>query len=332
VIWFAARLGPHRWSRPKNRLLILMYHRVLPPFDRRCEIEQPGMIVHPENFERQIRILKEYFDVVRLSQWLRTAAAGSTLPARACAITFDDGWADNYEYAFPIVVRHSTPCTVYLVSDMVGSKSTFWPEALARCIQLLSTHPERSRLWQHENARWVLELEPTLLKADSLDRYQIDTVINSAKNTFTDNELRRMTSCLEAMIDSESRNNGSSILNWDQVSEMHDSGLVEFGSHTRAHTRLLPDLSHSVLQHEIVQSKAIIEKRLNAPVDLFCYPNGDTSPAAVDLVRSNYAGAVTTKSGWNSPDSDPILLHRVGIHQGNSYNETAFLARLSGWV
>jgi len=231
-----------------------MYHRVLPPFDIRCETEQPGMIVQPENFDRQVRILKNHFDVVRLGQWLKSAAAGAALPARACAVTFDDGWADNYEYAFPVLMRHEIPGTIFLVSDMVGSKSTFWPETLARCIRLLSMHPQRSGLWKHESARWILDFEPTLSNADSVDKYQVDSVINAVKNKFTDNELRRMASRLEAMIDSEPGDNGSSMLNWNQVSKMKDSGLVEFGSHTRTHTASLCCEMRSLSQKRSLKS------------------------------------------------------------------------------
>ncbi len=79
------------------------------------------MIVTPDSFRQQLRIIKQLFTVMPLSEWSRRQAEGKPLPQRACAITFDDGWRDNFEYALPILQQEQTPATVFAVAGMIGT-------------------------------------------------------------------------------------------------------------------------------------------------------------------------------------------------------------------
>ena len=67
-------------------------------------------------------------------------------------------------------------------------------------------------------------------------------------------------------------------------------------------------------------------------IDLFCYPNGETSSAAIDWVRRYYLGAVTIRSGWHTTADDPFLVRRIMLHEDVSRTRESFLARLSGWL
>ena len=76
----------------------------------------------------------------------------------------------------------------------------------------------------------------------------------------------------------------------------------------------------------------VFEDLCGQAIDLFCYPNGETSPEAIDLVRRHYLGAVTTLRGWHNASGDPHLIRRIGVHEDVSNARDPFLERLSGWL
>ena len=181
--------GPHRYAGKSPRLLVLMYHRILPVTDIRCRLEEPGMIVTPESFRLHLQTLREYFDMVKLSDWLERRANGDTLPARACAITFDDGWADNHEFAYPILQAENTPATIFLVSDMLGTKRVFWPERLAEMVSRLTELPSAD--WSRDELSWLRSMvKDYTFDGQTPSREQLSSIIASVK-VLSDTEIHR---------------------------------------------------------------------------------------------------------------------------------------------
>jgi len=303
-----------------------MYHRVLPEDDARCVAEQPGMWVSPVTLDLHLRVLREHFELVHLDDWLSDRVAGRDLPRRACAITFDDGWRDNFEFAFPILRRHRVPATIFLVSDFVGGVYTFWPNQLMAALRAVSSALE-VRAWPGPLASVLAA------KLPSAGRWPpgpevLDHAIGSCKQAFSDEQMRDWLSALGSAEVKGRRD----LLDWAEIHEMAHSGLVRFGSHSRRHTRLLESLDSASVNDEVAGSRKALEAHLERRVTLFCYPNGDLSGRAEAQVRSEYLGAVLTAPGWNTRLSDPHRLRRVGVHDGIAMHSEGFLARLAGWV
>lgn len=315
----AAGFGQHRYSSASPHLWVLMYHRILPTDDERYALEEPGMIVTPETFRQHLQILKSLFEVMPLSEWLARRRQGLTLPARACAITFDDGWLDNYQFAFPILQEQNTPATLFAVSHMIGTRRQFWPNRLARVLSL-------------KNSAFLPGLDdlPCISSATSLTREWLAQIIVQLKqlsDAELDDRLKKAEDSLNL-----SPEPAPALMDWSHVREMQNSGLIEIGSHTCNHFRLQASLPKEILAREIRDSARMIEEQTGQPASLFCYPNGDTCADAVELVGKQYQGAVTTRRGINNSATPATELLRIGIHEDIGNTPTQFEARLSGWL
>lgn len=316
-------MGPERFqNQEENNLLILMYHRVLPENHPDRRLEQPGMYVSPETFRLHMQILKSRFELVKLGEWVRRAKDGKALPGFACAVTFDDGWRDNYEYAYPILKEYAVPATIFVVSRFIGTRYSFWPNRLMRMINN-ATAGERIRFSKSFGSGW---LEFSLPETGELSQAQLDGLVEKCK-AIPEGEL------LDWLREREpGLTHGVDMMDWDQLKDMQANGLVDIGSHTCRHKRLVEGLDAALMQTEIEDSKAEIQEKLNVSIDAFCYPNGDYTQDAVECVRRNYAFACTTQLGWNTRNSDFIRLKRIGVHEDIAADHHAFLARLSGLI
>jgi len=323
----ASRFGPQRRTSRSPRLWILMYHRILPAEQAAAEGEEPGMYVTPETFANHLRWVRECLHVVRLGEWVQRVQTGEIVPANACAITFDDGWRDNVEHALPLLVESNTPATVFAVSHMVGTTGQFWPNRLSRLLDQRGEAVLSDPAWG-----WLQQLAASLpgglrsaltsAEARSALIHRCKQLSDALLNQRLD-ELERRPPALPPP--------PRSLMNWEELRTMMDTGLVEIGSHSCHHYRLGPELSTEITQREIIASQKRLEAELGRPIPLFCYPNGDYTASAAVQVAKHYQAAVTTQRGINTADTPMNRLLRIGLHENATSHYHAFMARLSGW-
>ena len=328
IVYAVARTAPltWRWRRPGS-LVVLMYHRVLPQGSPERKTEQPGMYVSPDTLDLHLNELKRHFELVHLDDWLRRANQSEPLPRLACAITFDDGWRDNYEFALPVLVKHGVPATIFLVSGYIGTTYRFWPNRLIELV--LREHSQPGSVSFPDRLR--LLVDPVLAdvrQRPSIGIEDVDPIIQRALKLKED-EIRELVDAAEGpTVIRDSRDT----IDLKEIAAMSATGLVRYGSHSATHFRLHANVSKERLAAEIIQSQAQLKEICNQPIDLFCYPNGVASAAAISVASRHYLGAVMTTTGWHSLTQNPYLIPRIRVHDDVSSDRDAFLERLSGWL
>lgn len=307
-------VGEHTRPPSEPKLWVYMYHRILPESDPRFACEEPGMLVTPETLAMHIEESKQLFEIVSLNDWVEKFQSGDPLPEKACAFTFDDGWLDNYEFAAPILKEHNVPGTLFTVTDKMGTDFRFWPNIISLLVsnksQALKQHPMFKEAAEFANQPFSKE--------------RIADCINTLK-AHTETEI------FKALNDIKWRdalsNTKTDLMSWSQVL---DSGF-EIGCHTSTHKRLTPSVPDNELVYELETSKQTLKQHCPNSTDLFCYPNGDYSPKALQMVQSTYSAAVTTQHGINRLSELSLhQLKRIPLHEDRSNTRIKFRARLAG--
>jgi len=128
---------------------------------------------------------------------------------------------------------------------------------------------------------------------------------------------------------SKSQNISFKMLNWEQIQEMHQSGLIDIQPHTISHPKLAK-ITKEEAEREIMESKKMIDEKLNKICRLFAYPYGSYSKETLEILqKNNFIGAVTVKRGFvDLQDRDRLLeLNRNFVYFYCSRAEFKYLAK-----
>jgi peptidoglycan/xylan/chitin deacetylase (PgdA/CDA1 family) len=306
---------------------ILMYHRVLPGGTLPNGI-QPGMYVFSETFERHISFLKKSFSLVSLEQLHASPNEEGRQGLRPkCALTFDDGWKDFYEQAFPILKSQQVPATVFLPTDFIGTKKWFWTDRLASLLMRV----EDNQAAINSGKKTDNPLADNILHLPGSLNAKIEAAICLLKPRRQDEIeeiLRKISFFLSENLEPSQR----AFVSWDEAREMFASGLVSFGSHTTSH-RILTTLEVGEIQNELSESKAkLIEENVVLPEFIpFCYPNGNYNDQITRMVQNaGYSLALSTDYGWVGKEDDVFALKRIPIHNDMTSTEPLFSCRMIG--
>jgi len=283
-VWFLWITG--QLHRAKERLrrtdavVVLMLHRVLDKGTARLTCSQPEIIVLQPTFERMARYLTAEFEIVDLRRAVTPFSQGALRPR--LAITFDDGWIDNYSVAFPAAGAAGMKLSVFICPQLVGKTRPFWPERVVAGMRAKSVRVSTQKLAS------VIE-RCKAMPATERDRYIAAFPAGG-------------TGDVDATFD------------WGAAGEMQRAG-VTFGSHTATH-QMLTRIPLVEAQREIFDSRAAVGARMGRDCDLFAYPNGDNSAEVRELVKgAGYRLAFTTRPGFWTRETDAMQIPRMNVSE-----------------
>jgi len=272
---------------------VLGYHRVVDRFEQERKNSLQGSLVSRGMLERQLDAIGRRHRFVSVDELTESMTEQRVTARPMAAVTFDDGYRDVYENAFPMLIRKGIPAALFLVTDLIGTERVHlhdlvylsalralaaWP-APAVTLQSLLREAELPA----ERARDILAHTGTPL---ALTR-AILTRLSQA-------EIQRVSALLqrETCVDDASLPKSRS-MTWDMVKEMQRAGIT-IGSHTRTHA-LLTNESTDRVWEQVAVSRQQLERQLGVPVWHFAYPDGRFNRAAVQaLSAAGYRYAYTT--------------------------------------
>jgi peptidoglycan/xylan/chitin deacetylase (PgdA/CDA1 family) len=249
--------------------------------------------------ERQLRWLKRRFQIVPLRSLIAAAANGDGAVGRKMALTFDDGLRSNVAVAYPLLRKLAIPATFFVCPGLVDRASWLWTHETRRRLARLSAAARRefAQEWRAPG-----EIDPFVEWMKTLDlaaRRRVEARLREATPRFAPTPAER---------------EEFDLASWQELGGL-DPAVVAIGSHTLTHP-ILPSTPPAEVETEVRDSRKLLERGLQRPVELFAYPNGDYDAGVEACVRKHYRAAVTAARGWVRRGADAHQLPRLTAPRG----------------
>lgn len=292
----------------RNKLQILVYHGISDPQETK-DYYIPDYFVYRDKFSEQMNFVRKKMRPISLTEAVSIMRTERKLPKNSVAITFDDGYMNNFSYALPILKQFNIPATVFLPTGYMDTKELF-PfikyALLTRWIKkgLL----KKITLEQIQNEIFQFKLSPFEKFSAALGTYW-----ERSKHLLDRKQYELLAP-----------------LDWQTIQTM-TSSEISFGTHTVRHV-VLANEDTATQEKEILQSLEELKKRIHQNEYAFSYPIGERGTfneyAVRVLKKSGYFCAVTGIAGSNAINQDVFFLKRRSISL--YYTINSFLAEVSG--
>jgi peptidoglycan/xylan/chitin deacetylase (PgdA/CDA1 family) len=324
----------HIKSRLQRKAIILRYHQVC---EKKADPWQ--FAVAPENFQYQLNHLKNNFDVVSVDE-LVTAIQSGKLTANLAAITFDDGFVDNYTNAAPLLEWFELPATFYLTSGAVRNPKLFWWDELQSIVLQAESLPKKLSI-KTGTEDFNFEFRRDQVLRPSLTQEILNwSYLAPVKNERIDLYFK-LCERIQPLQHLDQYTIMRSLRHWarldniplglnapmqgHQVRKLGANKLFSLGGHSVNHA-MLSAQTELVQSYEIKDCKIDIEEISGKEVKGFAYPYGKFNPCTTSLLQKNgYHYGLTTEERAVTVEADVYQLPRVQI---KNWNEREFAFKL----
>ena len=297
------KLGRWWTRRSGQRLVILCYHRAT-----------------GGDLRRHLLYLRRHYRVLHLEAALEelytTHKSGRQRPdwRPPLVLTFDDGNRDNYTHGFKLASELQVPITIFLIPGYIESRCRFW---WLEGDHLVS-HAQLSEVTVEGRTYHLNNVGERKVLAQAIDARVHHATSVSEREAFLDTVRKALAEPSPEIIEEEEQ--ATTPLTWAEVQEMEESGWVSFGAHTMHHPILAYLADPAEVQYEVTECRKVLERQLGHPVRTFAYPVGLQEHIGENVLRAvqeaGYDWAVTTKHGFNTPQTNSYFLHRIVVDVG----------------
>lgn len=319
--------------------LILMYHRV-------AEVDSDpwSLCVTPKHFAEHLEVLRQYGYPLHLQQLIKKIG-DRQLVHRSIVVTFDDGYADNFYNAKPLLEKYDIPATVFVTTGGIDQEHEFWWDELERLFLQPGTLPNLLQLningktyeWElgeavhyseadrQRDRHWRIDREPG---EDPTLRHTLYRLLYQMLQFLPISERSKLLDELGIWANAEpvGRSTHRSLFNKEMLA-LEEGGLIEVGAHTVTHP-FLSKLPIASQRDEIQQSKDYLEETLGHPVTSFSYPNGSYITETISIVQeAGFTCACSSIVGRVQRHSNCFLLPRVVVENWDGETFARWLSR-----
>jgi len=288
------------------RVLVLGYHRVVDDIGRAERQTTDGMVVSAGTFRRHLELLQSRSDVVSLAEAGAILRGEAEAPVRpAVAVTFDDGYRDVHDRAWPILREMGMPAAVFVSTGGIGTARWFDHDLLFWYVQ--QARRRGRNLLRPLTAAGLDTSEAAAIAAESDLARQCDRLVFQP--------ISRRQAILVRLSDAlgeprPDQGDDFARLDWTMIGAMAGAGIT-IGAHG-VHHAVLPLEDEQTRIDEIEGSRRALAGHLGQPVRCFAYPNGRYDPAAADVIRRlGFELAITSEPRTNLPGCDLAQLGRL---------------------
>jgi peptidoglycan/xylan/chitin deacetylase (PgdA/CDA1 family) len=300
--------------------IVLQYHSISPRQSPLASYVNRSLSIEPDVFDRQMEFITRHYRVATIDEVFQGLLKRDHDRRVTVAITFDDGYRDNYLYAYPILKKYNLPATFYLTVDCIENRAPLWTALLTSLVAKSRTNhlevPSLGRIYptrtEKNRVESVKDIKHLILPMSRKQREQTISEIRVASKA------------------APQKGEDELMLSMEEVKEMSRNGMV-FGSHTLSHPSL-PYVPREEAWIEISKSRQILEKELGERVVHFSYPNpGNKINLNSDIKQmvkeAGYVSAATSINGYVECGGDPFELRRKGI-----YRKLSSLPDFNFWI
>lgn len=243
-----------------KKTIILCFHRINP-------LPSPGYpALKPELFEKMVCYLKARFDFVDFVD------SHKKTNRRKIIVTFDDAYADFYEFAFPILLKHNIPCTLNVIGSCALDGLPHWTQKISDLMsefyikKIIPKNLEKDMFFSKNAEEMALIAYHQLKSKNLLD-------INNSLNIWENQLLFN-------------KHNYTKMLSFSELNEiLHSTQLVKIGNHTMNHINLKYSCDPKLIRDEIIMANRLIEESLDIKIDRFAFPNGEYNALCAEVLN-----------------------------------------------
>lgn len=261
-------------NRKKKKIPVLVFHKVIPEYDGIW----PG--IHPKLFEEMMLLIKRYYTIYPL-EYLHSRPDMDF--DKACFITFDDGYKDYLNYAYPIMKKHDIHSTLFVLPYNITNHGHIWTSTIIYFVKHYSFQEIRE---------FFAEWKQNIRYPDSPSEFRLNLAITKHLCELRQVQRQQIIDSLQSKFEKDNRIIENELLSFEDLRKL-DTQYAGIASHSLTHPSFQLEEESDFIEYEIRESKNIIEKEITVKVSSFAFPFSRFNTLALSTVKKYYKMSFT---------------------------------------